>query len=233
MVEREVGNGVVVCGRDRSIVRIHRIEKLLCGLAQDEVGLRVSRALLGVGALELAVGVVVGRAVGARQGSHVVAVLGLEGNKQLVLQLAWLRAAGKWGPGAPHRNIGQGGQIREAARKAVVLPVLSSAVLLMKRADVEHASRVGRVDGGPRHIPGKGFKRRVARESEVVDLLTARCKRGDGHALVERLQGRGHGRKPGHGRGRQGRPHVSIYRQGLVPHVGNVGREQVAIDCGE
>jgi hypothetical protein len=37
VVEREVGNGVVVSDSDGRIVRIHRSEKLLCGLAQDEV----------------------------------------------------------------------------------------------------------------------------------------------------------------------------------------------------
>eukprot|EP00964_Phaeocystis_antarctica_P009619 scaffold5232_cov73-Phaeocystis_antarctica.AAC.8 len=59
---------------------MHRSEVLSRGLAQDEVG---SRALLGVGALELAVGVVVGRSFRARQRSHMVAVLGLEGDEQL------------------------------------------------------------------------------------------------------------------------------------------------------
>ena len=81
VVDREVGDGVVVCGRDRRIVRIDRSEKLSSDVAQDEVGL--SRALLGVGTLELAVGVVVGRSFRARQRSHMVAVLGLEGDEQL------------------------------------------------------------------------------------------------------------------------------------------------------
>ena len=67
---------------------IYRSEKLHRGLAQDEIDLWVSRALLGVGALELAIGVVVGRAVvGARQGSHVVAVLGPEGDADVMLNL--------------------------------------------------------------------------------------------------------------------------------------------------
>lgn len=47
VVERQVGNNrVIVCGSDGRIVRIHRSEKLLCGLAQDEV-LRVWDAFCG------------------------------------------------------------------------------------------------------------------------------------------------------------------------------------------
>ena len=86
VVEREVRQGVVVRVRYRDIVRSHRSEKLSGGLTQDKVGR--CRALLLVGALELAVGVIVGRSVGARQGADVVAVLGLEGNEHFVLEFA-------------------------------------------------------------------------------------------------------------------------------------------------
>ena len=86
MVEREVGQGVIVRVSYRDIVRSHRSDKLSRGLTQDKVGL--GRALLVVGALELAVGVIVGRSVGARQGADVVAVLGLERQERFVLGLA-------------------------------------------------------------------------------------------------------------------------------------------------
>ena len=54
VVEREVGNGVVVSDSDGRIVRIHRSEKLLCGLARTKflgrglpfVGETVDRLLL-------------------------------------------------------------------------------------------------------------------------------------------------------------------------------------------
>ena len=173
VVERQVGNRVIVCGSDGRIVRIHRSEKLSRRLAKDEVGL--SRALLGVGALELAVGVDVGRSVGARQGSHVVAVLGLEGNKQLVLELAPLRAARKWGPRSIHRNVGHGRHVREAARKVIVLPVLAGAVGLVVGAHVEHAL-VGRVYGGPSNRPHPVVKRGAAHGSVHCDSLTAHTR---------------------------------------------------------
>eukprot|EP00964_Phaeocystis_antarctica_P085048 scaffold53661_cov63-Phaeocystis_antarctica.AAC.2 len=177
VVEREVGDGVVVCGRDRRIVRSHRSEKLSRRLAHDEVGLRVSRALLGVGALELAVGVVVGRSVGERQGSDVVAVLGLEGDEQLVLELARLRVAREWGPRASHRDVGQGRQVREAARKVIVLLVVAGAVGLVVRAHVEH-TLVGRVDGGPRERPDQDVvKRRGTHDSVGGDSLTVHVVR--------------------------------------------------------
>ena len=64
MVEREVVQGVIVRVSYRDIVRSHRGEKFSRGLTQDKVGL--SRAFLVVGALELAVRVIVGRSVGAR-----------------------------------------------------------------------------------------------------------------------------------------------------------------------
>ena len=84
-------------------------------------------------------GVVVGRSVRERQGAHVVAVLGLEGDEQLVLELAPLRVARERGPRATHRKVGQGRQVREAARKVIVLPVLAGAVFLVVRAHIEHA----------------------------------------------------------------------------------------------
>eukprot|EP00964_Phaeocystis_antarctica_P022007 scaffold12204_cov61-Phaeocystis_antarctica.AAC.14 len=130
-------------------------EKLRRRLAQDEVGL--SRAFLGVGALELAVGIVVGRAVGERQGSHVVAVPAVEGGEVRVPSLARLRVTREWGPRAPRRNVRQGRQVREAAREALVLPVLAGAVGLVERAHVEHAlvCRVQSSDGAPGRHPDK------------------------------------------------------------------------------
>ena len=113
VAEREVGQGGIVRVSYRDIVRSHRSEKLSSGLTQDKVGL--GRALLLVGALELAVGVIVGRPVRARQGPDVVAVLGLEGQERFVLGLARLRAARKWGPRATHGNVGQGIHVGEAA----------------------------------------------------------------------------------------------------------------------
>ena len=178
VVERQVGNRVIVCGSDGRIVRIHRGEKLSRRLAKDEVGL--SRALLGVGALELAVGVDVGRSVGARQGSHVVAVLGLEGNQQFVLELAPLRAARKWGPRSIHRNVGHGRHVREAARKVIVLPVLAGAVGLVVGAHVEHAL-VGRVCTevqATARIQSSNVALRTVRCTAILSLRT----RGTWHA---------------------------------------------------
>eukprot|EP00964_Phaeocystis_antarctica_P007160 scaffold3875_cov75-Phaeocystis_antarctica.AAC.2 len=131
-----------------------------------------ARALLGVGAFELAVGVVVGRSVRERQGAHVVAVLGLEGDEQLVLELARLRASRERGPRAAHRNVGQGRQVREAACKVIVLLVVTCAVGLVVRAHVEH-TLIGRVDGGPSNRPEPVVKRGARHGSVQCDLLTA------------------------------------------------------------
>ena len=115
---------------------------------------------------------VVGRAVvGARQGSHVVAVLGPERDEHLMLELAPLRVARETGPRASHRNIGQGRQVREAAHKVLVLPVLAGAVLLVVRARVKHAL-VGRVDGSPSKRRGPAVKSGVVHDSVDCDFLT-------------------------------------------------------------
>ena len=52
VVEREAGDRIVVCGRDRRIVRTFIAVRNSAVGSQDEIGLCLSRALLGIGALE-------------------------------------------------------------------------------------------------------------------------------------------------------------------------------------
>lgn len=100
-------------------------------------------------------------------------MLGLEGQERFVLGLARLRAARKWGPRAAHGNVGQGIHVGEAARKALVLPVLAEAVFLVVRAHVEDAL-VSRVGGAPSIRPKHVLERGRSHVSVGGDFLTAR-----------------------------------------------------------
>eukprot|EP00964_Phaeocystis_antarctica_P039621 scaffold22667_cov31-Phaeocystis_antarctica.AAC.1 len=89
-----------------------------------------------------------------------------------MLTLARLRVAREWGPRAVHRKVGQGAQVSEAAREALVLPVLACAVFLVVRAHVKHAL-VGRVDVGPHIEPLKVVEGSIADNSVTCNFLTA------------------------------------------------------------
>ena len=162
-------------------LRMHRSEVLSRGLAQDEVG---SRALLGVGALELAVGVVVGRSFRARQRSHMVAVLGLEGDEQLVLELARLRASRERGPRAAHRNVRQ--RAVRYARQLVKLSYgwYSSHLCSISRGTRTRRTCLGRSTSGWRTKQSPGSSRPTWGWARFGTVRSSHCASWHADAMV-------------------------------------------------